>query len=139
MEDIYIKKIKSNINPNRDDISVRILNNEKTLEEYKKTVQTFMAQGNYMEAINTYKQMYMLTKDNLYRIYIADIVLKGFNNPRKSLELYKQLEPYMGNDLNFLYGISDVYFVLNDYYNQVLYLSKALNIQKGGGKCLNFQ
>lgn len=130
MTNIYIKKIQSNKNPNRDDLPVRILGSENLLNEYNENIRKFMAEGNYLNAIDTYEKMYMLTGDEIYKIYIADIVLKGLNNPQKSLELYKQMEPYLKNNLTFLYGISDVYLVLKDYYNQAVYLTKVLDILK---------
>lgn len=98
------------------------------LEHYKKMVKSCMSMGNYPQAVKLYGKMFDLTRNYLYKVYIADIFLKGFNNPQKSLDLYQQIERYCVDIPEFYYGIADTYMIIRDYYSQVLYLQKALNL-----------
>jgi tetratricopeptide (TPR) repeat protein len=104
------------------------------ITNYKKLIPQLMQDREYEQVISVYERMFNFTHDYEYCIFLADVYLKGLTNPQKSLEIYKKIEPYVSNNLNFLWGISDVYFILRDYYHQCIYLQKAIELQLKNGE-----
>jgi tetratricopeptide (TPR) repeat protein len=97
--------------------------------EYEKYSKVKLEEKNYDEVIRIFNQIYLFTNNYLYKINVAKIYLEILKNPIKSLYTYKEIENTAGNNLEFLHGIAEVYWNLKDYYNQVLYLQKAVEIE----------
>ncbi|MBP3820720.1 hypothetical protein J6G99_03645 [bacterium] len=102
---------------------------QNLLGHYQKYLNELLSRQDYAYAINIYEQMFKFTHNYNYKLEIANIYYLKLNNQRKSYEIYKEIEPYMENNLRFLYGFSELYKYFGNYFKQMLYIKKAIEAE----------
>jgi len=88
-----------------------------------------MESGNVNEVINIFNKMYNISKDPKIKKDIAEIYWHKQNDLKKAYELYKKIEKYFINDIDFLWLMSDLYKDMADFYHQTLYMQKAIKLE----------
>lgn len=99
------------------------------LNHYQGYVEFLVKNKKFNQAIRIYEQMFAFTGNYFYKKEIANIHLMVFHNPQKCLEMYKEIEPHLSDKPYFWWEHSEVYKLLGDYFNQVLCMQKAVNLE----------
>ena len=86
--------------------------------------------GDINSLISVYEKLFELTNNYLIKKEIAVLKLQYLNNVDESFTIFKEIEKYMENNVKYWFQFADIYDKKKDYFNQILCLQKAMNIEK---------
>ena len=99
---------------------------------YQIYLKSLIDECNYIDAIKICERIYNLTGNSIFILSISDIYLKKLRQPDQSLKILKSAEPQMSKIALYWWTLADVYMAFKNYYNQVLCMQKAIEIETEG-------
>ena len=99
---------------------------------YQIYLKSLIDECNYIDAIKICERIYNLTGNSIFILSISDIYLKKLRQPEQSLKILKSAEPQMSKIALYWWTLADVYMAFKNYYNQVLCMQKAIEIETEG-------
>ena len=73
--------------------------------------------------------MFKTTNDYSYQKDIANVYAIFFQDIKKAIKIYKSIEQNFENDANYWFQLSSLYEYNNNYYQEVLCIKKAIDIE----------
>ena len=112
---------------------VKLFDVKKVLvNRYQIYVQGLIQDCKFSDAIKICERIFNLTGNYIFILSISDIYLKKLKQPAQSMKILQSIEGQMSKVPVYWWTIADVYMALKDYYNQVLCLQKAIELETEG-------
>lgn len=82
-------------------LSMVLLLSNKLYKAYKTLMDEAIQKGDDMEYINLNDQLFAFSKKYEYKKNIADILYQKYKNFKQAIEIYQEIEPLVGDDIEF--------------------------------------
>lgn len=102
---------------------------KKKIAQLKKDIKTELDNKEYKQAIKKYEELFKTTNDYSYKKDIANVYAIFFQDIKKAIKIYKSIEQNFENDANYWFQLSSLYEYNNNYYQEVLCIKKAIDIE----------
>ena len=81
---------------------------------------------NFDEVVKIYSDLFLLTKDYRYKIDIANIYYKIYNDIETATRMYEEAKPFLESDSNFWWQYHEIQLNKKKYYEATYCVYKAL-------------
>lgn len=85
-----------------------------------------IASKNFEEVVKIYSDLFLLTKDYRYKINIANIHYKIYNDLETATKMYEEVEPFLESDPNFWWQYHEIQLAHEKFYEATYCVYKAL-------------
>lgn len=85
-----------------------------------------IAAKNFEEVIKIYTDLFTLTGDYYFKINVANIYYKVFNDLETATKMYEEYSKYLENDTYFWWQYHEIRMAHQDFYNATYCVYKAL-------------
>ncbi len=84
----------------------------------------------YEESIKTLNQMFKLTENYEYKFKMGLIYMYDLRLIEKAYELFKEIEDFLKENIEFCWEYSELYFRLNKPYDCILWAQNAITLER---------
>ena len=102
------------------------------LRKLEQKCQESIKTKDYASLINCYERLFELTKDYHFKLQVANIYYKVFQNLPKAAEIYKEIAPHLSKESAFWWQKFEILANMNETYDAVSCIYNAIKIEING-------